>query len=41
MIRSRLCDYSDPYIHVKRTITIPNTAASGAAANNAKKKVIS
>ena len=36
MITSNLCDYSDEYIHVKRTITIPNTAA----ANNANKKVI-
>ena len=25
MIRSYLCDYSDAYKHVKRTITVPNT----------------
>ena len=36
MIRSKLCDCSDVYIHVKRTITIPKTAA----ANDANKKVI-
>ena len=40
MIRSNLCDYSDAYIHVKGTITIPNMAAAGVAANNANKKVI-
>ena len=37
---SKLCDYSDACIHVKETITIPNTAAGDAAANNANKKVI-
>ena len=37
MIRSSLCDYSDAYMHVKETITIPNTAATGADANNADK----
>ena len=40
MIRSNLRDYSDANIHVKGTITTPNTAATGAAANNANKKVI-
>ena len=40
MIRSSLCDYSDAYIHVKGTITIQNTAAAVAAANNANKNVI-
>ena len=39
MIRSNLCDYSDAYIHVKGTITVPNTTA-GAAVNNTNKKVI-
>ena len=29
MIKSSLCNYSDAYIHVKGTITIPNTAAAG------------
>ena len=33
MIRSHLCDYSDVYIHAKGTITIPNMAAAGVAAN--------
>ena len=40
MIRSNLRDYSDANIHVKGTITAPNTAATGAGANNANKKVI-
>ena len=40
MLRSILCDYSDPYILVKGNITVNNTAAAGAAANNANKKVI-
>ena len=40
MLRSSLCDYSDAYILVKGNITVNNTAADGAAANNANKKVI-
>ena len=40
IIRSSLCDYSDAYIFVKGTITVPNTVAAGAAVNNANKKVI-
>ena len=40
MLRSNLCDYSDAYIPVKGTITVANTAAAGAAANNSNKKVI-
>ena len=40
MLRSSLCDYSDAYILVKRNITVNNTAADGAAANNTNKKVI-
>ena len=39
MIRSNVCDYSDVYIHVKRTITVPNTAATIALVNNTNKKV--
>ena len=39
MLKSRLCDYSDAYILVKGTITVPNTVAA-AATNNAQKKVI-
>ena len=40
MLKSSLCDYSDAYIIVKGTITVNNTAADGAAANNTNKKVI-
>ena len=40
MLRSSLCDYSDAYILVKGNITVNNTAADGAAANNTNKKVI-
>ena len=40
MLRSSLCDYSDAYILVKGNITVNNTAAEDAAANNAAKKVI-
>ena len=38
MLKSSLCDYSDAYILVKGTITVNNTAAADAAANNADKK---
>ena len=38
MVRSHLCDYSDAYIHVKATITVPNTAAPAAPINNTNKK---
>ena len=31
MISSSLCDYSDAFILVKGTITVPNTAAQGAS----------
>ena len=34
MMRSNLYGYSDTYIHVKRTITIPNTSCTGVAVNN-------
>ena len=40
MSKSSLCDYSDAYILVKGTISVNNTAADGAAANNTNKKVI-
>ena len=40
MLKSSLCDYSDAYILVKGTITVNNTAAQGAGANNTNKKVI-
>ena len=39
-LRSSLCNYSDAYILVKGNITVNNTAADGAAANNTNKKVI-
>ena len=39
MLKSSLCDHSDAYIHVKETITIPITAAAGAAANNVNKNI--
>ena len=37
---SSLCDYSDAYILAKETITVLNTAAADANANNVNKKVI-
>ena len=40
VIRSNLCDFSDVYIYVKATITVPNTAASAVLVNNTSKKVI-
>ena len=40
MLKSSLCDYSDAYILVKGTISVNNTAAQGAGANNSNKKVI-
>ena len=40
MLISSLCDYSDAYILVNGNISVNNTAAEGAAANNAAKKVI-
>ena len=40
MLRSILSDYADAYILVKGNITVNNTAAEGAAANNTDKKVI-
>ena len=40
MLRASLYNYSDAYIIVKRTMSVENTAAQVAAANNANKKVI-
>ena len=40
MLKSSSCDYSDAYILFKGTITVNNTAAAGADANNTNKKVI-
>ena len=38
MLRSSLCDYSDPYIPVKGNISVNNTAAAGAVANDINKQ---
>ena len=40
MLSSSLCDYSDEYIPVKRTITLGNIAEANAHANNTNKNVI-
>ena len=40
MLRSSSCDYGDAYILVKGNITVNNTAAAGAAADNTNKKLI-
>ena len=40
MLRSSLCDHGDAYILVKGTITVNNTTATDADANNTNKKVI-
>ena len=40
VLRSSLCDYSDAYILVKGNISVNNTAAADADANNTNKKVI-
>ena len=39
MISSSLCDYSDAYMHLKKTITVPNTETPDST-NNANKKII-
>ena len=39
MIRSSLCHYSDAYIHVKGTITIPNTGKGAAQIMSIKKRI--
>ena len=39
VLKSSLCDYSDAYILFKGNITVNDTAADGAAANNTNKKV--
>ena len=40
MVKSSLCDYNDAYILVKGEITVDDTWATGAAANNTNKKVL-
>ena len=39
VLKSSLCDYSDAYILVKGTITVNDTSAAAATANNTGKKV--
>ena len=39
MIKSSLCDYSDAYILVKRTMIVQNTTTKVKDANNTNKKV--
>ena len=39
MLRSSLCDYSDAYMLFKGKISVNDTAAAGADANNTIKKV--
>ena len=38
ILRSSLCDYSDPYILVKGNVSVNITAAADADANNTNKK---
>ena len=40
MLKTILCDYNEAYILVKGNITVNNTAAADANANNIRKKVI-
>ena len=40
MIRSNLSDYNDAYIHVKATITVPNTATTAKPVSNTNENVI-
>ena len=40
ILDSNFCHYCDGYIHVKATITAPNTAAAAELVNNPNKKVI-
>ena len=40
MLRSSLSDYSDAYILLKGTVTVPNTAAQVVTANNGVKRLI-
>ena len=39
ILKSSFCDYSDAYIAVKRTITVPNTCTA-ASPNNRNKEVL-
>ena len=37
MLRSRLCDYSDAFMLVSATTTVPDTSAEGENESNRKK----
>ena len=39
-LKPSLCDYSDAYVQVKRTVSVNNTVAAGTDATNNNKKVI-
>ena len=41
MTRSHLCEHSDVYILVKRTINVPKTTTPRATVNNANEELIS
>ena len=40
MLKSRLCNYKDTYLFVKRTISVTNRAGAGNIANSEDKKVV-
>ena len=40
MLKSRLCNYKDTYLFVKRTISITNPAGAGNIANSEDRKVV-
>ena len=40
MLKLSLCNYKDPHLFVKRTMSVPNTAGAGNNANNEDKKVV-
>ena len=40
MLKSNLSSYSDAYILVKGTVTVPNTTVAPAAVNNNGKEVV-
>ena len=40
MLKSRLCNYKDTYLFVKRTTSVTNPAGAGNIANSEDKKVV-
>ena len=40
MLKPSICNYSDAYVFVSGTVSVANTAAQGADANNRNKKVV-